>query len=665
MAESQKAKQSSAKAKTSASTKKVTSKKQSASRKASVKKNIDIKKPASVKNSAAGTAKDAKKASTSKPTTKKSAVSKAGATKISSTKKGAKTAPKTPTNGKVIDSFTLPVNRQKTTAENTDMDWDDLEEQVNSYDPENELGLETKEIKRSEKGKGKAEDRKAEKTAHKSPYGKPRQSGDRKVSRVIGIILSAILAITSTTLGVMVVSINILPEKYLYPALGVLAGIVIVFGLIMILKKVKSAIKVPFFLLSLALSAVYTFGIVYLNKTFNFFDALGEQDYAIEEYYVLVKKDSTYNNIHDLQGKRVATFDEQNEVYEQAMKQFNALVKAELTPVDSINALPTALSNDAADALLISAVHQDFLVDENNNFGDSVRSIYTIEVKVKLAAVDSSTVDVSTEPFTAYISGIDAYGDISNMKRGRSDVNMLATVNPKTHEILLVSIPRDYYVQLHGTSGYRDKLTHAGIYGVQMSIDTLEDLLDIDIDYYLKVNFSTVTKLVDTIGGIDVYSDQAVRLLHGGGRSIPKGMVHMDGELALGFARERYGYSTGDRHRVQNQQDVISAIIKKVGSSSVILTKYGEILDDLADCLNTNFGKNEISGLVKLQLRDMPSWEIAQYSLNGADSHNYTYSMGQQMLYVMEPDMQTVHKAHDYITGIVEGKSISELNIQK
>ena len=249
------------------------------------------------------------------------------------------------------------------------------------------------------------------------------------------------------------------------------------------------------------------------------------------------------------------------------------------------------------------------------------------------------------------------------MQRGRSDVNMLATVNPETHEVLLTSIPRDYYVQLHGTTGYRDKLTHAGIYGVQMSMQTLEDLLDIEIDYYLKVNFSTVVNLVDTIGGIDVYSDQQFVPWTNRNITIPKGNVHMDGAMALAFARERKSYATGDRHRVQNQQDVITAIIKKVSGSTVILTKYAEILDNLANCLTTNIGKDEISSLVKMQLQSMPSWQIGQYSLNGSDSRNYTYSMGQQLLYVMEPNQETVKTAHDNIMGVIEGKPLSELTL--
>lgn len=590
-------------------------------------------------NSSKSTSTKSKSATAKKPTAQKSTTNK----------------PTTKKSGKAIDSFTIPTDRSKTTAGNTEMDWDDLEKRVEDYDVDEFTPDEPKKSAKSPRADAK-------KSKNTKATSKP-----RKVFQIIGIILSLTLLVSSAVLGAMVVAINLLPNTYLLPALAVLGLIAIIFSVLMIHRKVKPAIKSPFFLLSLVFSAIYIFGITYLDKTFDFFDSLKGQDYLTESYYVVVEKDSDYQEIHDLRGKTIATYDEGQDIYQEALKKLQALVKVELKAVDSIGALATSLSNHETDAVLISAVHQETLddlsEDGSNRFSETTRILYTIEVRVDTEEILSSNINISTEPFTIFISGIDAYGDMSNMQRGRSDVNMLATVNPITHEVLLTSIPRDYYVQLHGTTGYRDKLTHAGIYGVQMSMDTLEDLLDIEIDYYLKVNFSTVESLVDTIGGIEVYSDQQITPLHGGGVTIPKGTVHMDGKLALAFARERYGYATGDRHRVQNQQDVISAIIKKVSGSTVILTKYAEILDNLANCLTTNIGKNEISSLVKMQLQSMPSWQIGQYSLNGSDSHNYTYSMGQQVLYVMEPNLETVKTAHDNIMGIIEGKPLSQLTL--
>lgn len=592
---------------------------------------------------------------TKKPSESKSVSTKTSGKKNSSAKaksapnKKPATKPNTKKSGKAIDSFTIPTDRSKTTAGNTDMDWSDLEKRVDNYDGDNEV---------SEKKSKKSE--KTAKTKSLKFDSKP-----RKVFQIIGAALSLLLLVSSAVLGAMVVSINFLPNTYLVPVLAVLTIIAVGFSIVMVHRKVKPAIKVPFFMLSIIFSTIYIFGITYLDKTFDFFNSLKGQDYITESYFVVVEKDSEYKEIHDLRGKTIATYDEGVDIYQEAIKKLQALVKLELKTVDSISALAANLTDHEVDAVLISSVHQEVLDDlsegSEERFSTTTRILYTIEVRVDAEDIANININISTEPFTVFISGIDAYGDMSNMQRGRSDVNMLATVNPNTHEILLTSIPRDYYVQLHGTTGYRDKLTHAGIYGVQMSMQTLEDLLDIKIDYYLKVNFSTVESLVDTIGGIDVYSDQQIKPLHGGGVVIPKGNVHMDGKLALAFARERYGYATGDRHRVQNQQDVISAIIKKVSGSTVILTKYAEILDNLANCLTTNIGKDEISTLVKMQLQSMPSWKIGQYSLNGSDSHNYTYSMGQQLLYVMEPNLDTVKTAHDNITAIINGEPLSSL----
>lgn len=595
---------------------------------------------------------------TKKPSESKSVSTKTSGKKNSSAKaksapnKKPATKPNTKKSGKAIDSFTLPADRSKTTASNTEMDWSDLEKRVDDYNSDNIT---------SEKKSKKSEKSAKAKTLNLD-------SKPRKVFRIIGAVLSLLLLVSSAILGAMVVSINLLPNMYLVPTLAVLAVIAVGFSITMVHRKVKPAIKVPFFMLSIIFSAVYIFGITYLDKTFDFFNSLKGQDYITESYFVVVEKDSEYQEIHDLRGKTIATYNENLDIYQEAIKKLQALVKLNLKTVDSISALADSLSSHEADAVLISAVHQEVLddlaEDGDERFSATTRVLYTIEVRVDTAeAANEVNINIATEPFTVYISGIDAYGDMSNMQRGRSDVNMLATVNPETHEVLLTSIPRDYYVQLHGTTGSRDKLTHAGIYGVQMSMQTLEDLLDIKIDYYLKVNFSTVVNLVDTIGDIEVYSDQQITPLHGGGITIPKGNVHMDGKLALAFARERYGYATGDRHRVQNQQNVISAIIKKISSSTVILTKYAEILDNLANCLTTNIGKDEISSLVKMQLQSMPSWKIGQYSLNGSDSHNYTYSMGQQLLYVMEPNLATVKTAHDNITAIINGEPLSSLTL--
>lgn len=609
------------------------------------------KKPATKPN-------DVKVSDTKTPTKSKNTTNK---TQSVSNKPRSKstTAKKPRSTGKSFDMVKTEVKKKQAATPNSNMSWEDLEKRMESYESVDKKG-------KASTAANKVIDEDTTKPARekKSPRDevfRRQNSKPHKVIRVISWLLTILLGVSTVVLGGMIINIGFLPENYLVPVIAVLAVILLGFGLLMCLPKVKSGVKVPVFIFTGLFSVIYVLGISYLNKTFDFFGNLGGQEYTTEQYYVLVKKSSSYQNLKDLRGKSIETFDEGIEIYQSALEKLNSSVEANVQPVDSINTLSSDLLDDKADAIMISAVHKTALDEENETFANGTRSIHTIEIKVKNATeANHPDINIATEPFTIYISGSDAYGTISD--RSRSDVNMLATVNPNTHEILLVSIPRDYYVALH-RNGAMDKLTHAGIYGVQESMNTIADLLNIDIDFYVKVNFSTLVSIVDTIGGIEVYSDQTITPLHGGGKTIQKGNNHMDGQLALAFARERKSYATGDRHRVQNQQDVLKAIIKKVTSSTVILTKYGEILDDVSSSLETNLTKDDIAGLIKLQLKDMPSWQTGEYSLNGSDAYGSTYSFGSQQLYVMQPDQATVDAAHNYITGIIEGKTISELGL--
>ena len=225
--------------------------------------------------------------------------------------------------------------------------------------------------------------------------------------------------------------------------------------------------------------------------------------------------------------------------------------------------------------------------------------------------------------------------------------NMIATINIKENKVLLTNTPRDYYVQLHGTTGNKDKLTHAGVYGIDMSISTLEDLYDTKINYYIRVNFNTLISLVDQIGGIDIYSDMSLTTLHYNVH-INKGWNHLNGEQALGYCRERYSYIDGDRHRGQNQQQVIEAIIKKVTDSNDLNT-YMKLLSVLENSMQTNIDKKLINSFINIQVKNNYHWSVESQSVTGYDSANYTYSYPGQYLYVMEPDYNSLTSAKNKI----------------
>ena len=275
--------------------------------------------------------------------------------------------------------------------------------------------------------------------------------------------------------------------------------------------------------------------------------------------------------------------------------------------------------------------------------------LMTIAVKLE-NDVQTIETTVTEVPFNIYISGIDTRGSISAVSR--SDVNMVATINPITNEILLTSIPRDYYVDLYGKNA-KDKLTHAGVYGINTSIKTVENLLDTEVNYYLKVNFSTVIELVDLIGGVDVYSDKTFTAYTNKECHVVEGMNHFDGKCALAFARERYAYKIGDNHRIQNQQDVLMAIFNKITTTKDILIKYEEILTLLEDAIQTNMPKEKIYQMAKHQLDKMPKWQFKNYYLKGYDRMDYSYSYPTRKLYVMEPNISTVNEARTLIKQLL------------
>lgn len=275
------------------------------------------------------------------------------------------------------------------------------------------------------------------------------------------------------------------------------------------------------------------------------------------------------------------------------------------------------------------------------------------QVTAKKKAEDA--VDVTSKPFNIYISGMDTTGKIT--EEARSDVNMIITVNPKTHKVLMTSIPRDYLVELQ--NGEKDKLTHTGLMGIDETTSDVEDLLGIKINYYVKVNYNTLKDLVNSIGGITINSDKAFISYIGKYRFV-EGENQLDGAKALAYARERHAYSDGDNHRVRNQQDVLKAIVNKLTGSTTLLTRYNKILKYLAPTMEMNLTRAEVKALVKFQLGKNPKWKFESNSLEGFDAFSTVYSAGNQQLYVMKPDEESIKKARQKIKEIEHPKSKSK-----
>lgn len=471
------------------------------------------------------------------------------------------------------------------------------------------------------------------------------------VFNIFCIIFTILFLLSLTVLSYSIFKLNILPTKYLIIGFSVLilVTIILLFGIFSKKHKVLRALS---FIIMLLLTVFLCFGINYLNNTYHFINST-QSKYDTLTYSVIVLKDSSYTSIDNLTNKTISYISDNYNI--DIKNELNSKITYNEELVDDFTKIFDLLNNKNVDAVVLEDSYLTLINEEINNFKDNTKVIYMFEIKIKTHEESSDTI-FTPEPFILYISGIDQYGKV-NTVRGRSDVNQIVVVNPKANHILLVNTPRDYYVQLVGTTGLKDKLTHAGIYGIDKSIGTLENLYDINIDHYLRVNFNTLIKVVDVIDGIDIYSDKAFTPWTNRRVYINQGLNHMNGEMALPYARERKTYVTGDHHRGENQQQVIIAIINKITTSKILISKYNSILNALDGSFQTDISTNGITSLIKYQLDKMPSWNIESIAVTGENSMNYTYSMGYgYKLYVMEPDNNSIISAKEKINEVLNEK---------
>lgn len=439
---------------------------------------------------------------------------------------------------------------------------------------------------------------------------------------------------------------HILPLKY-YILIFIVILLIIGAVIYCILgKKANRITKLLGCILSMALCICMLFmNIKVVNKAQETVKAVSNGDIKTTEISVLVKKDSSYKDIKDLDGKQfgiLKTIDRENTDFmlNRLSSQFtNEISKIEYKEFkDEIQ----GLQEGRTDAIIMNEGMRDAFSVIDGSFEQETRVIYTLDRKEVLKNLKAN--NITKDPFIVYISGIDTNGSIS--KTSRSDVNMLAAVNPQKKELLLIFIPRDYYVPLqcpNGSceTGAMDKLTHAGLYGVETSQATISKLLDIKINYNIRLNFDTLTTMVDALGGIDIYSDKELTTYTNNNCSYMKGNQHVDGACALAFARERYAYESGDRHRGENQQQVIEAMLKKFTKSNVI-KNYESIMNAVQGMFQTNMTTDEITALIQMQIDDMATWKVTSLSADGTGDMLPTYSFGSQPLYVMHPEEKTI-----------------------
>ena len=469
---------------------------------------------------------------------------------------------------------------------------------------------------------------------------------------VMGILIVAFL-LEVAVVGLLI-SIGILPIYFLLLVIFVILAIDV--GLFVLLTN-RKMMKEKFYtglILTTVLMILFLPVSYYMYSTSDALKRISSMRDQWEEYDVIALKDGSYKELDDIKGKEIFGIDNNSKMNTEARERLVTTADVEFKDKKDFMALAACLQDGKGqkhdNVIFTSKSYYDIQCEEIEGFEKNTKVIYSVDVQ-KRALDRSRRVNVVKDSFNIYITGLDTWGSID--KVSRSDVNMIVTVNPQTREILLTSIPRDAYVKLH-TPGEMDKLTHSGIYGVDETLDTVSDWLDIELDYYVKVNFSMLVRLVDAIGGIKVYSDQAFDSAVSD-YSYKKGWNKMGGKRALYFARERKAFKNGDAQRVKNQQRVVKALIKKVTSNKVILMNYTEILDAFADNMVTNLSTKEMSALARMQLRDMDKkWTVKSINIKCKEASRGTYSMGMNReLYVNIPEQESVDNAKKQIHDVM------------
>ena len=471
--------------------------------------------------------------------------------------------------------------------------------------------------------------------------------GGKKQKHLAGKLIALVQLILSVAFIIVAWNSGMVPVKYL---IAVIVVLFLLFALTFGLQYVKNKIFILGIVLSVLISICLAVGVVYLSKANRLLEDVGGATYKTDNMIVVVKKDDLAQNLLDAGNYRFGTQTAVDQENTRLMKEdIESAVGRELLVVEypSIQEEAQALLDGTIDAAIYNEAFAGIIEDSIEGYSDQVRILYQYGIDTPIEQEETNV----EEPFNVYISGIDVSGPITT--NSRSDVNIIMTVNPNTKKILLTTTPRDYYVTLPGVSGEsRDKLTHAGIYGVDVSMSTLENLYGIDITSYARVNFTSLVTIVDALGGVDVNSEYA---FEAGGYQFQQGINTLNGDQALAFSRERYSFTEGDNQRGRNQEAVLTAILQKA-MSPAILTNANQIIASVSDSVETNMTQEDMAKFINMQLSDGASWSIESQAATGTGDNQACFSSGSQLLYVMWPDDAVVASLSSKMQQILSGQ---------
>ena len=503
------------------------------------------------------------------------------------------------------------------------------------------------------------------------------QTTSNKAFKTASWILAGIMLVLTAFLIWEIVKLGMLPENMLMIGCVI---ILIIAALVMVLQlgfTRGTASKIILTTVTVMMILAYGTGTYYISKASGLLGNV--TDFGTETtttVQVIALKDSGIQSEKDLEGKTVGSLKSISLASTQALIQdlSGKGVTFQDKQYDNIQGMVNGLYDKEVPAIILNDAYRgninDLEEEKFRNFGTDTQVVYTYTYKTENKSTTNSVDDITKNPFTVLISGVDSRDGFA--ESSRSDVNMLATINPVSRTVLLTSIPRDYYVttvceeDAGCQNGAKDKLTHTGLHGTETTKKTIENLLGVDINYTAKVNFTSVVNLVDALGGIDVDVKPGLAVDHfytndyfGTDYGVTEGINHLNGQAALCYARERYAYQDGDRQRVKNQQEVLMAIVKKATSPSVI-GNYPALMDALSGAFQTDLSQDEIQSLIQFQLKEMPDWQFITYSLDGQGSTEFCAELGNNAS-VMIPDNETVVTAKKRIEAVIEGKSAEEV----
>ena len=468
---------------------------------------------------------------------------------------------------------------------------------------------------------------------------------------MVNVGLTILYAILALILLFTMFNYNFLSFRFLNIIITI--GLLVVLAISIFLQKTKKSPLVTTVVLVI-FSLVSLVGIFGFKQMIDITNRMNQTAAFSEvEMSIVVPKESDIKDVSQLTSVQAPTKVDKNniETLMSALKK-DKKVDVKVDDVASYQEAYDNLKSGKSKAMVLSGSYASLLESVDSNYDSNLKTIYTYKIKKKN---NNSAKQVDSKVFNIYISGIDTYGSISTVSR--SDVNIIMTVNMNTHKILLTTTPRDAYVKIPGGGANQyDKLTHAGIYGVETSEQTLENLYGIKIDYYARINFTSFLKLIDQLGGVTVHNDQAFTSLHGK-FDFPVGDIQMNSEQALGFVRERYSLDGGDNDRGKNQEKVISAIVNKLASLKSV-SNFTSIVNNLQDSVQTNISLDTINALANTQLDSGSKFTVTSQAVTGTGSTGQltSYAMPNSSLYMMKLDNSSVASASQAIKNLMEEK---------